>query len=145
MPVTSTRMKSGKQQQRIDAKTIAEKLKAFDVQKVVLEQVGAMPGQGVTSTFNFGHGAGVVETVARLSCDDVVMVRPSVWKKSYGLTADKDGSRTLATTIAGSDAHWRLKKHDGRAEAYLLACLGLGQRPLARMGLDEHLDDQKDD
>lgn len=91
----------------------------------VIERVNAMSGQGVSSSFNFGRSYGDVRGV--VSACDVPMhfVTPQKWKKHFGLSADKDESRLRAIRMFPNAAEsFRLKKHDGRAEAALLALYG---------------------
>lgn len=57
-----------------------------------IEQVGAMPGQGVTSMFTFGKSAGFAEGVIRALGIKYQLVRPQIWKKEFGLNTDKQKS-----------------------------------------------------
>lgn len=90
--------------------------------QIALEDVGAMPGQGVSSMFSFGRGVGVLEGVVAALGYPLVMVRPAKWKRDAGVPADKDAARLMATRLwpdhAGAFAR---KRDDGRAEAALLA------------------------
>ena len=92
---------------------------------IILEEVASMPKQGVASTFSFGRAFGIVEGVIGALGIPVTYVRPAVWKREMKLTADKGQSQLLATHLFPKDAgQWPLKKHDGRAEAALLAEYG---------------------
>ena len=63
--------------------------------RVVIEQVSAMPGQGVTSMFNFGQSFGVLKGICSAMQLSMHFVRPAKWKKYYGLIkTEKDASRT---------------------------------------------------
>lgn len=89
--------------------------------EVWVENVSAMPGQGVSSSFGFGRTLGNIEAV--VACCDMTLryVHSSVWKKAAGLKGKpKDASRALAQQEY-PQADLRLKKHEGRAEALLLA------------------------
>ena len=88
-----------------------------------VEQVGAMPGQGVTSMFGFGRSFGVVEGVLAANGIKTRLIRPAVWKKSCGLAGkEKDASRTKAISLYPEvSAQLCLKKHNGRADAIFLA------------------------
>ncbi len=96
-----------------------------------IEAVHAMPRQGVASAFNFGRSVGRAEGVlACLFGPSLHAVTPQVWKFGVGLRAipgaalkdRKDASRALASRLFPDDAHrWKLAKHDGRAEAVLIA------------------------
>jgi hypothetical protein len=87
-----------------------------------VEKVGAMPGQGVTSTFNFGDAYGkVLGVLAGLEIPTTVY-RPGVWKGFMGLSSNKDDSRIMAATVWPDNASWfKRKRDDGRAEAALIA------------------------
>ena len=64
---------------------------------VVVEQVNAMPGQGVTSMFNFGQTFGAIKGVCAALQLPIFFVRPSKWKKHFELiNSSKDSSRTKA-------------------------------------------------
>lgn len=87
-----------------------------------VEEVGAMPGQGVTSMFSFGFSAGCAQMVVAANYISMTLVRPAIWKKAMGVKADKDSARLMASRLLPMHAHhWPLVKHDGRAEAALLA------------------------
>ena len=67
---------------------------------VVIEQVSAMPGQGVTSMFNFGQSFGVLKGICSAMQLSMHFVRPAKWKKYFGLIkTEKDASRTKVIEI----------------------------------------------
>jgi hypothetical protein len=92
--------------------------------RAVIEQVHAMPRQGVSSTFRFGRGLGLWEGLLAGMDISYELVTPQRWRKGLGIPngADKAASRVCAqrlfTTLAGQLAR---VKDDGRAEALLLA------------------------
>lgn len=91
----------------------------------VIERVGAMPGQGVVSMFNFGRSYGDVRGVIGAMDIPLHFVTPQKWKKHFGLSSDKDECRMRAIRMFPSAAEsFKLKKHDGRAEAALIALYG---------------------
>jgi crossover junction endodeoxyribonuclease RuvC len=91
---------------------------------VYLEQVNAMPGQGVTSMFNFGTSYGIVIGVAGALGLSLSLVRPNAWKKTAGLIGKpKDAARTLAQQLY-PDVDLAHKKDVGRADALLIARFG---------------------
>ena len=93
-----------------------------NVSCVVLERVGAMPGQGVTSVFSFGRSVGVVEGVLAAEHMAVSIVTPQAWQKAAGVRGGKDGSRLRAMELFPNYAGlFALKKHDGRADAACMA------------------------
>jgi crossover junction endodeoxyribonuclease RuvC len=91
----------------------------------VIEEVGARPGQGVTSMFRFGFAAGAVAGCIASSMVPVHYVKPAVWKMIMGLDRDKNKSLTLAKKQFPNHAHMFKRKMDAdRAEASLLAFFG---------------------
>lgn len=88
---------------------------------IVIEQVSAMPGQGVTSMFNFGRHTGSVESWALQWNVPVHWVTPARWKKSFGLSRDKRASLDRARLEFGGDPLWDVLANDGIAEAGLIA------------------------
>lgn len=98
------------------------------VDHIFIEQVGAMPGQGVTSMFNFGTRYGFVKALAYAAGVSVSFVRPNVWKPAVGIPkgADKGASRLRASQLFPAHVDlWKLAKHDGRAESLLIAYFGV--------------------
>ena len=68
--------------------------------KVIIEQVSAMPGQGVTSMFNFGQSYGILKGICSAMQLPMYFVRPAKWKKYFNLiNSEKDASRTKAIEI----------------------------------------------
>ena len=88
---------------------------------VAIEEVGAMPGQGVTSMFNFGYSAGILAGVCAGLKLPVSLYRPAVWKRAAGVPADKGGARQMAQRFWPGCRDFDRVKDDGRAEAALLA------------------------
>jgi crossover junction endodeoxyribonuclease RuvC len=92
---------------------------------IVIEEPHAMPKQGVTSAFSFGHVCGMLQAFVVTTGVPMVLVRPNIWKHFCKVPADKDATRKRASQMFPSFAHnWPLKKHDGRAEAALIAWYG---------------------
>ena len=88
---------------------------------VVVEEVGAMPGQGVTSMFNFGYSAGIIAGVVAGLQLPIVYYRPAVWKRQAGVPADKGAARQMAQRFWPGCRDFDRVRDDGRAEAALLA------------------------
>jgi len=90
---------------------------------VVIEQVSAMPGQGVTSMFNFGQSFGVLKGICSAMQLSMQFVRPAKWKKYFGLIkAEKDASRTKVIEIFPYISSRLSKKKDSnKADAILIA------------------------
>lgn len=88
----------------------------------VIELVGAMPGQGVSSMWRFGQGVGHLEMACAASKLPLQYVTPAKWKKHFGLTRDKGVSRGLAMQrFPDYASEFSRAKDDGRAEAALIA------------------------
>ena len=123
MPVMA--LSKGKNQ--VNAAGLATILREVLVPTVAyLEQVSAMPGQGVSGMFSFGTSYGIVQGVLAALRIPMVLVRPQAWKARAGLTGkDKDLARTLAIRLYPS-AELSLKKHIGRADSILIARYGGG-------------------
>jgi crossover junction endodeoxyribonuclease RuvC len=91
--------------------------------RVIIEQVSAMPGQGVTSMFNFGQSFGILKGICSAMKLPMYFVRPAKWKKYFNLiNSEKDASRTKAIEIFPYfSAHLSRKKDSNKADAILLA------------------------
>jgi crossover junction endodeoxyribonuclease RuvC len=86
----------------------------------IVERVSAFPGQGVASSFNFGVGFGSILSILQARGISIEFVTPSVWKRDLGLSKDKNASLHKARLLY-PDAELSLQKHEGRAEAILIA------------------------
>ena len=104
---------------------IFERIKNYNKKdiKVVIEQVSAMPGQGVTSMFNFGQSFGVLKGICSAMQLSMYFVRPAKWKKYFNLiNSEKDASRTKAIQIFPYiSAQLSRKKDANKADAILIA------------------------
>ena len=91
--------------------------------KVVIEQVSAMPGQGVTSMFNFGQSFGILKGICSAMQLPIYFVRPTKWKKYFNLiNSEKDASRTRAIEIFPYfSSNLSKKKDSNKADAILIA------------------------
>ena len=91
--------------------------------KVIIEHVSAMPGQGVTSMFNFGQSFGVVKGICAALRLPLYFVRPVKWKKHFNLiNSQKDASRTKVIEIFPYISSKISKKKDSnKADAILIA------------------------
>jgi len=90
---------------------------------VVVEQVNAMPGQGVTSMFNFGQSFGVIKGICAALSLPIHFVRPAKWKKHFNLIkTNKDASRTKVIESYPKISNKLHRKKDiNRADAILIA------------------------
>ena len=104
---------------------ISERIKKIDKRdiKVVIEQVSAMPGQGVTSMFNFGQTYGILKGICAAMQLPMYFVRPAKWKKYFNLiNSEKDASRTKAIEIFPYFSQQLSKKKDSnKADAILIS------------------------
>ena len=104
---------------------ISERIKKNDKRniKVVIEQVSAMPGQGVTSMFNFGQSFGILKGICSAMQLSMYFVRPAKWKKYFNLiNSEKDASRTRAIEIFPYfSTKLSRKKDSNKADAILIA------------------------
>ena len=91
--------------------------------RVIVEQVSAMPGQGVTSMFNFGQSFGILKGICSAMRLPIYFVRPAKWKKYFNLiNSEKDASRTRAIEIFPYFSSQLSKKKDSnKADAILIA------------------------
>ena len=104
---------------------ISARIKKFDKKdiKVIIEQVSAMPGQGVTSMFNFGQSFGILKGICSAMQLPMYFVRPAKWKKYFNLiNSEKDASRTRAIEIFPYfSGNLSRKKDSNKADAILIA------------------------
>lgn len=139
MPVREIQ-RGGKSRHDVDVTVLAQLVAkhAPSVRLAMIEKVQAMPvrrvgadgklhtrSQGAQSAFVFGRGAGLVEGVIAAHGIPILFAEPALWKRVMRVTSDKSTSLRMATALSPGDADkWRLAKHHGRAEAYLLARYG---------------------
>ena len=104
---------------------ISKRINKVDKQniRVVIEQVSAMPGQGVTSMFNFGQSFGILKGICSAMQLSMYFVRPAKWKKYFNLiNSEKDASRTKAIEIFPYfSSNLAKKKDSNKADAILIA------------------------
>ena len=99
-----------------------KKIERKDI-RVIIEQVSAMPGQGVTSMFNFGQSFGILKGMCSAMQLPMYFVRPAKWKKYFNLiNSQKDASRTRAIEIFPYfSSQLSRKKDSNKADAILIA------------------------
>lgn len=96
-----------------------------DIGEAIVENPQSRPNDGAVQAFKFGFGCGAIQAMVASQFIPVRLVTPASWKRAMGLTADKDATRLVASQRLPSASHmWPLVKHDGRAEAALLALYG---------------------
>ena len=104
-------------------KLINDNIKNLENTVMVVEQVNAMPGQGVTSMFNFGQTFGAIKGICAALGLPIFFVRPAKWKKHFELiNSSKDASRTKAIEMYPSISEQLSKKKDvNKSDAILIA------------------------
>jgi crossover junction endodeoxyribonuclease RuvC len=121
MPATIERKK-----RRVDAAGLATLLRRYGPASIWMEQVHAMPRQGVTSTFSFGMAYGIVLGVAGALAIPLTAVAPMVWKRALRVPGAKGEARARASQLIPSGSQWwQRAKDDGRAEAALIGLYGV--------------------
>jgi len=104
---------------------ISSRINNYDLKNIniIVEQVSAMPGQGVTSMFNFGQSFGIIKGICSAMQLPIFFVRPAKWKKHFDLiNSQKDASRTKAIEMFPKISTILSKKKDAnKAEAILIA------------------------
>lgn len=109
-------MKDGKQS-KVNGAAIVRFLEQYQITHAYIEKVHSMPHQGVSSTFTFGHSAGVVEGIIQGLNISYTMITPQAWKKSNNLVGtDKDAARSRAIQLYPS-----LKMLDKKGEGQAVA------------------------
>ena len=126
MPTLSL-SRSGKNRREIDAYALANQLSPNGlVGHAFVEQSWPRPDDGAMAGFAFGKSYGIVIGVLAARGVPVTFVSPQAWKRALGLPKGKDAARARASELMPSGSRlWPLKKHDGRAEAALIALWGI--------------------
>jgi crossover junction endodeoxyribonuclease RuvC len=129
MPVAA---KASATRREVVPEWLADIVREFTPDLAWLEQVSAMPKQGVSSVFSLGTSYGMARGVLAALQVDTHLVSPGVWKRALKLSSDKSASRALAARLFAAHAgEFRRVRDDGRAEAALLTHFGLSQVPKA--------------
>ena len=124
MPVMAEGKKNKRQlNSALLAQLIKDNIGDINDSVVVVEQVNAMPGQGVTSMFNFGQTFGAIKGICAALELPIFFVRPAKWKKHFELiNSSKDASRTKVIEMYPSIAEKLSKKKDvNKSDAILIA------------------------
>ncbi len=124
MPVMSEGKKNKRQLNSAQlVKIIKDNVENKEDTRVIVEQVNAMPGQGVTSMFNFGQTFGAIKGICAALGLPIFFVRPSKWKKHFELiNSSKDASRTKAIEMYPLLSNELAKKKDvNKSDAILIA------------------------
>ena len=124
MPVMSEGKKNKRQLNSAQlVKLLKDNIYEKEEISVVVEQVNAMPGQGVTSMFNFGQTFGAIKGICAALGLPIFFVRPAKWKKHFELiNSSKDASRTKAIEMYPAISNQLSKKKDvNKSDAILIA------------------------
>lgn len=125
MPIVQV-MRNAKSKVEISPQMLAALIGARHPSAAVVEKVGAMPGQGTSSMFQFGRGVGMIEGVLSALHIPIVYITPQGWQKAVGMRGGKDGGRARAAEIFPAyAATFARVKDDGRADAALMAWWGV--------------------
>ena len=124
MPVMSDGKKNKRQlNNALLVQLVKDNIKDIEDTVMVVEQVNAMPGQGVTSMFNFGQTFGAIKGICAALSLPIFFVRPAKWKKHFELiNSSKDASRTKAIEMYPNLSEQLSKKKDvNKSDAILIA------------------------
>lgn len=125
MPTVSL-TRNGVAKRQISIPELIAILDEFKPEEAYIEKVFARSGQGVTSVFSFGRSLGAIEGVIAARSIKATLITPQTWQKAMGVSGGKDGARARAMELFPHNVeYFKLKKHDGRADAALIACWGL--------------------
>jgi crossover junction endodeoxyribonuclease RuvC len=106
----------------VNAVGLADMVAGSGADIVVIERVNAFPKQGVSSSFRFGMGLGIIHGVVAALGFRMVEVAPTVWKRHFKLGPDKEDARALCIKrLPAAAGNLTRKKDAGRAEALLMA------------------------
>lgn len=138
MPVRDSG-KVARKTREIDGAALARLLRSHlvDIGECWIEEVSAMPGQGVSSMFSLGDTRGCIRGVCETLGLPVQRVHPKTWKKAYGLDGDKNASRACAVRLYPDCVDLGRVKDHGRAEALLIARYGARQSMLGESFLEQ--------
>ena len=127
MPTVEVK-RGGKNKREVSPAMLKTIIGARNVECAFVEKVGAMPGQGVSSMFQFGRSVGMIEGVLATLDIPTSYVTPQKWQKEVGARGGKDAGRARAAELFPAyAANFSRKKDDGRADASLIAWFGAQQ------------------
>ena len=127
-PTMTVMTNTGKRRRVYDIPCLAgylEEFRGVAGVRALIENVHAMPGQGVRSMFSMGFGLGLWEGLLGGLRIPFERVAPRRWKGAMldGQGKEKDASRFKAQALFPT-VELHLKKHHGRADALLIAEFG---------------------
>jgi crossover junction endodeoxyribonuclease RuvC len=136
MPTLDVSKAKGKVKTKISCSELFEATKGYEVDIAYLEFVSASPQMGVSSSFAFGQGFGILEMLCAALQWPLEYVTPAKWKREFSLGPDKEAARAKASQILPANTSlWTPKRGvvtklqaEGRAEAALIAVWGARQQ-----------------
>lgn len=126
------------------ASQLAEAIEAHEVSLVLIEQVQSSPQMGVASSFKFGQGFGEVCMAAEIYAPRVEFVSPQRWKARMLLNSDKKNSLAAARKLWGKEPWFPKEKHEGLAEAALIALYASTNYELTETIMHPHYAEEDD-
>lgn len=108
----------------VDVDSVARMIQGATPTFAMIERAAAMPKQGVSSTFKFGAAYGALRAAVAVCQIPQHLVAPTVWKRHFKLSSDKEEARALAIRLWPGSGQFARKKDHGRAEAALIARYG---------------------
>lgn len=122
---TVTVTRNAAQKRQVSPAGVADIIRSMKPDVAIVEKVGAMPGQGVSSMFSFGRSVGIIEGALAALQVPATFITPQAWQKAVGAAKGKDGSRQRVMELFPRDSHLFARvKDDGRADAVLIALAG---------------------
>ena len=122
---TVTVTRNAAQKRQVSPAGVADIIRSMKPDTAIVEKVGAMPGQGVSSMFSFGRSVGIIEGALAALQVPATFITPQAWQKAVGAAKGKDGSRQRVMELFPRDSHLFARvKDDGRADAVLIALAG---------------------
>lgn len=119
---TKTIMVSGKAREEVCPYGIVDLFRLLEAKKVCIEKVGGQRNQSASAAFNFGAGYGALRAAAAALDMEIDNPAPILWKAKLKVPSKKEFAIAKATEMLPyAREYWPLKKHDGRAEAALIA------------------------
>ena len=111
-------VRNGKKKREIDIAGLLELLDGYlKPTHAFVENVGPMPGQGVSGVFAFGKCVGIIHCALHARGIPFTLIAPQVWKKALAVPAAKDGARMRASQLLpNGDVRWKRAKDHGRAQ-----------------------------
>jgi crossover junction endodeoxyribonuclease RuvC len=137
LPTHTVARANGRLKVELDSHGFAQLLREARVQRVIIEQVSAMPRQGVSSTFRFGYAAGTVYGVVAALGLPMNFVTPQKWQQHHRIRKGPDDAvRKVLQLYPALHENLKRKKDQHRADAVLIALYGLAMLQATRPGAE---------